>query len=393
METYFYPCAALERAMKIQEVILRAMDGRLKWYQAAEILGISDRQMRRWRLRYERWGYDGLMDSRCKRPSPRRVKVEVVKEVLRLYRERYFDFNVFHFHQKLVEEHGIELSYTWVKNLLQTAGLVAKAKRKAPHRKSRPRRPLRGMLLFVDASTHSWIPTLDGMQDLIVVLDDATTEVYYACLVPQESTQSTMEALKAVVEAQGLFCALYTDRASHFMTSRGGRHNPYGPTQIQRALGELGIELIRSHSPQARGRMERLWGTWQGRLPMELRVKGLCSWEAANELLATTWVPFHNKTWTVAPESPQSAFVPLNGQDLNRVFSIHHSRVVGNDNCVQFARLKLQIPPCQWRYSFAKCQVKVYQHLDGTISIGYGPHPLGRYDSQGRLLYPSQAAA
>ncbi len=139
--------------------------------------------------------------------------------------------------------------------------------------------------------------------------------------------------------------------------------------------------------------MERFWETWQGRLPMELRVRGLNSWEAANEFLATTWVPFHNKTWTVAPQCSESAFVPLGGQDLQRIFSIHHSRVVGNDNCVQFAKLKLQIPPCRWRYSFAKCQVKVYQHLDGTISIGYGPHTLGHYDSQGRLLHPSQVAA
>lgn len=398
MESYYYPYYAVERAMKMQEVILRAMDGRLKWYQAAEVLGISDRQMRRWKLRYERWGYDGVIDRRHKRPSPRRVPVEVVKEVMTLYRERYFDFNVLHFHQKLKQEHGIELSYSWVKNVLQTSGLVAKGKRRSPHRKARPRRPLRGMLLFVDASTHRWIPSLDGMQDLIVVLDDATTEVYYARLVPQENTLTTMEALRAVVEQRGVFCALYTDMASHFVTTRGANaphrsQKPSAPTQIQRALGQLGIELIQAHSPQARGRIERLWETWQGRLPMELRLKGIDTWDAANEFLNTTWLPFHNSTWSVAPQCPESAFVPYNGQDLDRIFALHHSRVVGNDNCVQFANLKLQIPQCHLRYSFAKCQVTLYQHLDGTMSIGYGPHILGRYDSQGRLLSPSQKAA
>lgn len=398
MESYCYPCAAVERAMKIQEVILRAMDGRLKWYQAAEILGISDRQMRRWKVRYECWGYDGLIDRRCRRPSSKRVKVEVVREVLRLYRERYYDFNVLHFHEKLKGEHGIELSYSWVKDLLQTAGLVPKGKRKAPHRRGRPRRPLRGMLLFVDASTHRWIPTLEGIQDLIVVMDDATSEVYYARLVPQESTLTTMEALKAVVEVQGLFCALYTDRASHFVTTRSGNaphrsQRVSGPTQIQRALGELGIELIQAHSPQARGRMERLWQTWQGRLPRELRLRGIDTWDAANEFLTTTWLPFHNSTWSVSPQCPESAFVPYKGKDLHKIFSLHHSRVVENDNCVQFAKLKLQIPPCPWRCTFAKCHVKVYQHLDGTISIAYGPHTLGHYDNQGQLLSPSQQAA
>ncbi|MGH7209700.1 MAG: helix-turn-helix domain-containing protein, partial [Nitrospiraceae bacterium] len=175
-----YPDAAGERAMKVQEVILRAMDGRLKWYEAAEILGISDRQMRRWKERYERRGYDGLFDRRRRRPSPKRVAVAVVRQVLTLYRERYADCNVLHFHEKLQTLHGIALSYTWVKTALQTAGLVATGPRRGTHRKVRPRRPLPGMLLHTDASTHAWIPGLDGTQDLIAVLDDATSEAYYA---------------------------------------------------------------------------------------------------------------------------------------------------------------------------------------------------------------------
>jgi transposase len=395
METSYYPSSAVERAMKVQEVILRAIDGRLKWYQAAEILGISDRQMRRWKRRYERGGYDGLFDRRRQQPSPKRVALEVVQEVLTLYRERYFDLNVLHFHEKLGAEHRITLSYTWVKAALQTAGLVAKDARRSPHRKARPRRPLPGMLLHTDASTHAWIPGLEATQDLIVVLDDATSEVYYARFVPQESTLTMMAGLKAVIEKRGLFCALYTDKASHFTTTRTGR-SPHrrqqaaGPTQIERALGQLAIELIPAHSPQARGRMERLWETWQGRLPQELRLAGITTLEAANAFLEHTWVPFHNRTWTVAPDGEGTAFVPYTGDQLDRIFALQHERTVGNDNCVEFQSQRWQIPPATWRYSFAKCRVKVYEHLDGTLSIGYGPHTLGYYDADGNLLlHPS----
>ena len=391
MQTTYYLSPAVERAMKIQEVILRAIEGRLKWYQAAEILGISDRQMRRWKWRYEQRGYDGLFDRRRQQPSPKRVPLEGVRQVLTLYRERYFDLNVLHFHEKLSAEHGITLSYTWVKTALQTAGLVAKDARRSPHRKARPRRPLRGMLLHADASTHAWIPGLEGRQDLIVVLDDATSEVYYAQFVPQENTQTMMTALKAVIEQHGLFCALYTDRASHFVTTRTGQsphqpQQPARPTQIERALGQLGIEPIPANSPQARGRMERLWETWQGRLPQELRLAGITTWEAANAFLEHTWNMFHNRTWTVPAAEEGSAFVPYTGEQLDRIFALHHERIVGNDNCVEFRNQRWQIPPATWRYRFAKCRVKLYEHLDGTLSIGYGPHTLGHYDAHGRLL-------
>jgi len=396
METPAYPPSAVERAMKVQEVLLRAIDGRLKWYQAAEILGISDRQMRRWKQRYEERGYDGLFDRRRQQPSPKRVPLEVVRQVLTLYRERYFDCNVLHFHEKLQALHGILLSYTWVKTALQTAGLVATATRRGTHRQARPRRPLPGMLLHADASTHAWIPNLEGVQDLIAVLDDATSVAYYARFVPQESTRTMLAALKAVLDGPGLFCALYTDRGSHFVTTRTARspHRPQSatdPTQIERALAQLGVELIPARSPQARGRMERLWETWQGRLPQELRLAGIRTVEGANAFLTSTWVPFHNRTWTVPPAGEGSAFVPYTGGQLDRICALQHDRVVGSDNCVQFGRRRLQVPQAAWRYSFAKCRVKVYEHLDGTLSVGHGPHTVGRYDAQGRLLASSHA--
>jgi hypothetical protein len=313
----------------------------------------------------------------------------MVRQVLTLYRERYMDCNVLHFHEKLQRDHGIPLSYTWVKTALQTAGLVPQDRRRSPHRKARPRRPLPGMLLHTDASTHAWIPGLDGQQDLIAVLDDATSEISYARFVPQESTRTMLAALKAVLEQRGLFCSLYVDQASHFVTTRTGRspHRPQQaqrPTQIGRALAQLGIELIPAHSPQARGRMERLWETWQGRLPQELRLAGITTVEAANRLLAETWVPFHNRTWTVPAAGEGTAFVPYTGDHLDRICALQHERVVGNDNCVEFGTRHLQIPKTAWRYSFAKCRVTVYAHLDGTLSLGYGPHTLGHYDAQGR---------
>jgi hypothetical protein len=200
-----------------------------------------------------------------------------------------------------------------------------------------------------------------------------------------------LAALRAVIDGHGVFCALAVDRASHFITTRTGRspHRPQSatdPTQIARALGQLGIELIPAHSPQARGRMERLWETWQGRLPQELRLAGIGTLEGANAFLTETWVPFHNRTWTVTPADDGTAFVPYTGGQLDRICALHHERVVGNDNCVAFDRHRLQIPKAAWRYSFAQCRVKVYEHLDGTLSIGHGPHTLGHYDAQGRLL-------
>src|SRR5271169_1638012 len=253
-----YPRAAVERAMKVQEVILRAMAKKISWWQAAEIIGLSDRSMRRWRERYEEHGYDGLIDRRRGRPSGRRVPLAQVEQVLGLYREQYFDLNVRHFHEKLVEQHGIQLSYTWVKQALQGAGLVAKSGRRGVHRKRRPRRPLPGMLLHLDGSRHRWFQD-ERWYDLLVMLDDATSEIYYAQLVEEESTVTVMAALREVIERRGLFCALYSDRGSHFWLTpkTGGKVDPHRLTQVGRALRDLSVQMIPAYSPQARGRSER----------------------------------------------------------------------------------------------------------------------------------------
>jgi len=382
-----YPARAMERAMRIQEVILRAVSGEILWSQAAEIIGTSDRSMRRWRRRYEEYGYDGLYDRRLKRPSPRRVPLVTVEKVLRLYREKYFDFNVRHFVEKLHSEHGVELSYTWVKTALQTAGLVARSRKRGKHRKKRPRRPLPGMMLHVDGSTHAWLGG-EARQDLIAILDDATSEIYYAQLVDQESTATVMAGLKEVIERKGVFCSLYSDRGSHFFytPTAGQAPDRSHKTQIARALQQLGIEPIAANSPQARGRCERFFGTWQGRLPQELRLKKITTMQAANEFLRKYWIGYHNRHFTVPAQHPGTAFVPYPGSELNKIFSHQQERVVGNDNTVTVGKLCLQIQPQAFRFSLARCRVLVCQHLDGTLSLYYGPHVLGRYNAQGEIL-------
>src|SRR6266702_3202575 len=332
-----YTQAAMERAMKVQEVILRAMAKRITWWQAAEIIGISDRQMRRWRERYEKFGYDGLFDRRQGKPSPKRVPVAQVEQVLGLYRDRYFDLNVRHFHEKLQSTHAIELSYTWVKLALQGAGLVTRGRKRGVHRKRRPRRPLPGMLLHIDGSHHRWFQD-ERWYDLIVILDDATSEIYYAQLVEEESTLTVLAALKEVVERQGVFCALYSDRGSHvWLTPKaGGKVDPHRVTQLGRALRDVGVQMIPAYSPQARGRSERSFGTWQGRLPQELRLKGINTVADANRFLRERYIAEFNSRFQLPAAQQGTTFTACPRRDLDLVFSVQSERAVNRDNTVSF---------------------------------------------------------
>ena len=366
--------------MKVQEVILRAMAGSLKWWEAAEIIGVTDRTMRRWRLRYQKHGYDGLYDYRKRQPSPKKIPMETVTSMLQLYREKYFDFNVRHFHEKLHEEHGLRLSYTWVKLALQNAGLVKKRRRRGTHRRRRARRPLPGMLLHIDASKHAWFQ--DGRYyDLITIMDDATNEIYYAQLVEEEGTRTLMPALRQVIEKRGLFCALYSDRASHFFVTpqAGGKVDPHRLTQLGRALQELGIQMIPAYSPQARGRMERSYRTWQGRLPQELRIRRIQSVEPANAFLRQHYVAEFNRRFGVQAAQTGSAFVRTRRKDLDWVFSIQHERTVNQDNTIALDNRILQIEKSRWRNTLAGCTVIVYELLNGTLVVRFGPHQVARF--------------
>ena len=377
--------AAVERAMKVQDVMLRAMAKRITWYQGAEILGISCRQMQRWKTRFEHEGYEGLFDRRRGIPSPKRVPLETVETVLRLYQEQYFDFNVQHFHEKLKEEHNIQLSYTWVKQALQGAGLVKLRRKRGKHRKRRARRPLPGMLLHIDASKHQWFCD-HRWYDLLVIMDDATSEIYYAQLVEEESTRTVLAGLREVIEEQGVFCALYSDRATHFfLTPKADEpvdHNRL--TQVGRALRQLGIQMIPAYSPQARGRSGRGFGTWQGRLPQELRVRKITTVDAANQFLRAEYIQEFNRKFSVKASERGTAFVPVRRKELDLVFSLQHERVVARDNTVSFANRSWQLERSKLRGTLAGCRVTVHEHLDQKISITFGPHLVGRYTADGQ---------
>lgn len=306
------------------------------------------------------------------------------EQVLKLYQERYFDFNVKHFHEKLREEHGIRLSYTWVKQALQGAGLVARHKKRGPHRRRRPRRPLPGMLLHIDGSKHRWFQD-DRYYDFIVILDDATSEIYYAQLVGEESTATCMAAVREVIERKGLFCSLYSDRGSHFFhTPKAGEPvDKTRLTQFGRALKELGIQMIPAYSPQARGRMERNYGTWQGRLPQELRLAGITTVEDANEFLRERYIAEFNSKFAVKAAERGTAFRPSTRKDLDWVFSIQTERVVAKDNTVAIRDRWWQLDKTRWRHSLAGQTVVIHQHLDGRVSIRYGPHVVGRGNDAG----------
>jgi transposase len=377
----------MERMMKVQDVLLKAMAKKITWWAAAEIIGVTDRTMRRWKERMEAGGYAGLADRRKGKPSAQRVPVATVEEVLRLYREEYFDLNIRHFHEKLGDKHKIHLSYTWVQKALQGAGLVAKRHKRGPHRRRRPRRPMAGMLLHIDGSKHQWLND-DRWHDLIVILDDATSEIYYAQLVEEESTRTVMAGLREVIESKGLFCALYSDRGSHFFVTlkAGEKVDKNRPTQVGRAMKELGVQMIAAYSPQARGRSERSFGTWQGRLPQELRLAGITTVDGANAFLRDTYIGAFNDKFSVAAEEKGTAFRRTSRSDLNWIFTVQTERVVAKDNTVAIAGRLWQIDKTRFRNTLAGSTVTIHEHLDETVSIRFGPHVVGRYDREGVKL-------
>ena len=373
--------------MTRNEVIMRALAGTLTWIQAADICGITARQMRRMKRRYEARGYDGLVDGRGGKPRRTRIAVQTLEQLCRLKRERYTDFSVQHFWEQATEKHQIAVSYTWTLKALQAAGLAEKSAGRGQYRRQRERRPLVGMLLHLDASTHEWLAG-QPMWDLNVMLDDADGRILDARFVPQEGTASTFAALHAVLRRHGRFAELYTDRGSHFChTSVAGT----GPDavqegQVSRALHVLGIRHILARSPEARGRSERAFGTIQGRLPPELRVAGISDYAAANGYLVQHFVPDFNRRFTVTPAQAGSAFVPLVGVDLELLLSAQHERVVRNDSTVPFNALTLQLPPLPQRPHYVRCPVLVHEFPQGTLGISYQGQLLARYDGDGHLL-------
>ncbi len=381
------------RVARIVEAIGQYRTGRLSCIEAAEVLGMSERHFRRLRDRYEADGAEGLIDRRRERASGRRAPVDRIEWVLEQYRTRYWDFTAKHFHEHLERDHGFEYGYTWTKTRLQKAGLVKKAKRRGAHRKRRPRRPMVGMMLFQDGSPFRWVPALEGELDLIATMDDATSEVYSAFLVEEEGTMSSLQGLHETIGKKGLFCSFYTDRGSHYWYTpkAGGKVDKERLTQVGRALSQLGIEHIPSYSAQARGRMERLFGTLQKRLPQELRLAGIANVEDANRYIREVFLPAFNARFPVKATEEGTAFVAYVGRDLHDVLCVQEERQVGNDNTVRYNGLILQIPEQAHRRHFVKATVKVHEYPDGTLAVFHGPRCLGRYDKKGNLDEASPA--
>lgn len=373
--------------MTRQAVIQKAIEGRITWQQAADICRVTARHMSRLRERYERLGIDGIRDGRTGKAQPRRIPVEVEQQVCELKRELYPDFSVRHFHQFITERHGVALSETWARLILQKHGLVPKAPARGKHRRKRERRPMRGMLLHLDGSTHSWIAGLP-MRDLIVMLDDADGRILYARFVEQEGTHSTLQALRHVLMRFGRFCELYTDRGSHFCRTGNAELGPDAQQtgQVARVLKVLGIRHILARSPEARGRSERAFGTIQGRLPQELRVAGICDYDAANHYLQTQFVPDFNRRFTVEPAEPEGAFTPVVGLDLSLLLSVQHERTVQNDNTVVLHGLHLQLPKNRERPHFVRCPVIVHEFLDGKLGVSYQGRLIARFTADGALV-------
>ena len=371
---------------RFEEALAQYKRRRLTGEEAGELLGLSGRHFRRLCVRYGEAGLEGLRDRRIGRPSPRRASARELSRMHDLYRERYGDFTVKHFHEQLVRRHGYELCYTVTRLSLQAAGLVAKAKRRGAHRKKRLRRPLPGMLLFQDGSTHRWIAALGHDLDLVVTLDDATGAIYSAILVEQEGTMSSFLGLAETIERQGLFGALYTDRGGHYFLTRKGasKVDKKDLTQVGRALSQLGITHIPSYSPQGRGRMERVFGTLQKRLPQELRLARIKTMAAANRYLRDHFVPGYNARFAVPAAEPGSAFVPYVGRPIADLLCVQEDRVVGADNCISFKRRSLQIPPQRHRQHYVRATVRVHEYPDGSLTIFDGPRCLVRFDPKGR---------
>jgi len=356
---------------------------RLTQEEAARLLGVHERTFRRYIDRFEDEGLAGLADKRLEQVSHRRAPVDEVVRLEALYRERYDGWNVRHFHQFYRDRHDGQRSYTWVKNRLQTAGLVKRAKARGTHRRKRDPAPLAGMLLHQDGSTHQWVP--DHYWDLIVTMDDATNEHYSMRFVDQEGTASSLLGVRDVLERHGLFCSLYTDRGSHYWHTpeAGGKVDKANPTQFGRALAQLGIEMIPAYSPEARGRSERAFGTHQGRLVKELAAAGITTMDAANRYLEEVYRPAFNRSFARPAREQGSAFVGLMNVDLDAILCEHHPRTVGRDNCVTFGRLKLQIPADRHRMHFVKAKVRVHRRPDGMLAVFHGPRKLADYTSDG----------
>lgn len=384
-----YTPAARERAMKLQDVLLKAMAGQMSWIEAADVLGLSARTLRRWRYKFRCHGFDGLQDRRRRSPSHRAVPERELSRWLTLYRQRYRGYNVRHYYSLLTRRHGCRRSYSLVLRALQGAGLVRKHRPRGRHFLRREPRACFGELLHIDGSRHQWLTACPGdYQCLITVVDDATRQLLYAQLWDGETSEGVMTALGAVIQHHGLPQSVDTDRASWAAHTpvKGEPVDKTKLTQVGRALKRLGIEHILAYSPQARGRSERVNRTLQGRLVPELTSQGMRTLARANRYLEQIHLPAHNDEFARPPRESDAGFVPLGSADLDQFLCHEEERVVGKDNVVHIDNVRLQIAKQPGRVTCAGQPVVVRRHLDGSHTVWAASRLLGRYSSNGRAL-------
>ena len=369
--------------MRFEETYEGWTKGRLTQAEAGMLLGQCERSFRRHVERYEADGLDGLLDKRLSQISKRRASPAEVDQVVQTYKSGFAGWNVAHFHSQYRSEFKGTRSYSWTKSVLQSAGVVKTAKRRGKHRIKRERAPLTGMMVHQDASTHRWVP--DQVWDLVVTMDDATGEHTSMFFCDQEGTASSFHGLGQSIARYGLFASLYTDRGSHYFITpeTGGKVDKLNLTQVGRALKQLGIEHIAAYSPEARGRSERAFQTHQGRLPQELARAGITGMDAANRYLEQVYRDTHNREFCVPSTLPGTAYVPFLSGSLPDILCEQHERTVGNDNCVSFEGVCLQLPADEMRYHYARTRVRVHRYVDGTLAVFHGPRKLAAYDPQG----------
>jgi transposase len=369
-----------KRAMVIAEVDRGGVRSR----EGAEVLGLSLRHFRRLLAAYRKEGVGALAHGNRGRKPPNVIGEELRGRVVDLALTKYLGFNQQHFSELLDEREGIHLSRSSVRNILLGAGIRSPRKRRPPrHRSRRGRYPKEGMLLQIDGSPHDWLQGRGPRMSLIGAIDDATGKVPYALFREQEDSQGYFILLREIVGRCGVPLAIYHDRHGIFAVSPGDRERETIQEQLEgksvftqfgRLMAELGITSIAALSPQAKGRIERLWGTFQDRLVSELRLAQVSTMQEANRFLGG-FRERYNARFAVPPEEPSSAYRIVPELNLDAVFCFKHDRVVGADNVVRFNGHRLQILPSLDRLSYARCAVQVHEQLDSTLRVYYQ----GRY--------------
>lgn len=359
----------MEEEWKRHFVMKEVIEGKMRLSEACEVLGLSYRQILRLKRRFLSLGFEGLLRQKPESPPNLKITDEVREKIIEIRKNLYWDFNILHFKEKL-QEHGVSLSYESIRKVLIEEGLHEPGRKKKVYRR-RSRMPKEGMLVQMDSSQHRWIEEIEEPWWLIAMVDDASGYVY-AEFHPSETVWANMAVLRAYIEQKGIFMALYTDKASHFRTTRhGGLHYEVEveqkETQIQRALGELGIKLINANSPQAKGRIERRFRFFQDRLIKEMRLRGINNYEEANRFLKGEFLPWCNSRYSIAVES---LYMPVReGKDLDLIFSIRHPRKVNKDNTIKFYGKIYQLLPMNGLRSFAGKWVEVCELKDGRNEI------------------------